>query len=431
MLVQIKYGPIDFQVREPVSPLIAALKHTNQTLELQVTQEYTGQQRQLCFLLPMWKEILDFDFQPNTVKDIVTGKAYQRPLGGLAAVTNVGLDQNWLGYDLALSNLYAFGRIAWDANLSAREIVDEWTRLTFGHDAQVVDTINSLQLRSWRVYENYTGPLGAGGMTDIIGVHYGPGIESSERNGWGQWHRADEKGIGMDRTVATGTGYISQYPAALAALYESLKDCPDNLLLFMHHVPYTHVLHSGKTVIQHIYDAHYEGAEEAQGFPEQWQRLHGKIDEERYQAVLKKLLYQAAYAYVWRDAICDWFYKTSQIADTLDRVGHHPGRVEAEAMSLTGYAVQPITPWEDASGSKAITCAATPLRRHHAIQWESRLVQPGRAVLRSEQRRLALPGLRGRSTDWTMDRRRKLSQPEGQCSYQHALHHDRHCAAPR
>jgi alpha-glucuronidase len=360
VLVQIKYGPIDFQVREPVSPLIAALKQTNQTLELQVTQEYTGQQRQLCFLLPMWKEILDFDFQPNTVKDIVTGKAYKRPLGGLVAVTNVGLDQNWLGHDLALSNLYAFGRIAWNANLSSHEIVDEWTRLTFGHDAQVVDAINSLQLRSWRVYENYTGPLGAGGLTDIIGVHYGPGIESSERNGWGQWHRADEKGIGMDRTVATGTGYISQYPPALSALYESLKDCPDNLLLFMHHVPYTHVLHSGKTVIQHIYDAHYEGADEAQSFPEQWQRLHGKIDEERYQAILKKLQYQAAYAYVWRDAICDWFYKTSQIADALDRVGHHPGRVEAEAMSLTGYTVEPITPWEDASGSKAISCAAAP-----------------------------------------------------------------------
>jgi alpha-glucuronidase len=360
VLVQIKYGPIDFQVREPVSPLIAALKHTNETLELQVTQEYTGQQRQLCFLLPMWKEILDFNFQPNLVKDIVAGKTYKRPLGGFVAVTNVGLDQNWLGHDLALSNLYAFGRIAWNANLSSRQIVDEWTRLTFGHNAQVVDAIDSLQLRSWRMYENYTGPLGAGGLTDIIGVHYGPGIESSERNGWGQWHRADEKGIGMDRTAATGTGYISQYPPPLASLYESLKDCPDNLLLFMHHVPYTHVLHSGKTVIQHIYDSHYEGAEEAQTFPEQWQRLHGKIDEERYQSVLTKLQYQAAYAYVWRDGICNWFFKTSQIADALNRVGHHLDRIEAEAMSLEGYAVVPITPWEDASGSKAITCAASP-----------------------------------------------------------------------
>jgi alpha-glucuronidase len=363
VLVQIKYGPIDFQVREPVSPLIAALQHTNETLELQVTQEYTGQQRQLCFLLPMWKEILDFDFKtankPVYVKDIVAGKIYKRPLGGFVAVTNVGLDQNWLGYDLAMSNLYAFGRIAWDANLSSRAIVDEWTRLTFGHDNQVVDTIDSLQLRSWRVYENYTGPLGAGGLTDIIGVHYGPGIESSERNGWGQWHRADGEGIGMDRTVATGTGYIAQYPPAVASLYESLKDCPDNLLLFMHHVPYTHVLHSGKTVIQHIYDSHYEGAEEAQRFPEQWQRLHGKIDEERYQAVLKKLQYQAAYSYVWRDAVCNWFFKTSQIADALDRVGHHPNRVEAEAMVLEGYSVEPITPWEDASGSKAITCEAS------------------------------------------------------------------------
>jgi len=363
VLVQIKYGPIDFQVREPVSPLIAALKQTNQTLEFQVTQEYTGQQRQLCFLLPMWKEILDFNFQaanqPALVKDIVAGKTSKRPLGGFVAVTNVGLDRNWLGHDLAMSNLYAFGRIAWNADLSSRAIVDEWTRLTFGHDAQVVDTIDNLQLRSWRVYENYTGPLGAGGLTDIIAIHYGPGIESSERNGWGQWHRADEKGIGMDRTGAAGTGYVSQYPAPLASLYESLETCPDSLLLFMHHVPYTHVLHSGKTVIQHIYDSHYEGAEEAQGFPRQWQRLHGKIDEERYQAVLKKLQYQAAYAYVWRDAICDWFSKTSHIADASARVGHHPGRIEAEAMSLEGYAVEAITPWEDASESKVIACVAS------------------------------------------------------------------------
>lgn len=363
VLVQIKYGPIDFQVREPVSPLIAALKHTNQTLEFQVTQEYTGQQRQLCFLLPMWKEILDFDFrsgsEPSRVKDIVSGKTFQRPLGGLVAVTNVGLDQNWLGHDLAMSNLYAFGRIAWNTDLSARAIIDEWTRLTFGHNAQVVDTIDSLQLRSWRIYENYTGPLGAGGLTDIIGVHYGPGIESSERNGWGQWHRADENGIGMDRTAATGTGFVSQYPPALASLYESLETCPDNLLLFMHHVPYMHLLHSGKTVIQHIYDSHYAGADEAQGFPEQWQRLHGKIDEERYQAVLEKLQYQAAYAFVWRDAICNWFFKNSRIADTMDRVGHHPGRIEAETMSLEGYAIEPVTPWEDASGSLAIACSAS------------------------------------------------------------------------
>lgn len=362
VLVQIKEGPIDFQVREPVSPLIGALKHTNETLEFQVTQEYTGQQRQLCFLLPMWKEVLDTDLRAEgrstPVKDIVSGKTFGRPVGGLVAVTNVGLDQNWLGYDLAMANLYGFGRIAWDPNLSSRDIVDEWTRMTFGRDSQVVDTVNDLELSSWRVYESYTGPLGAGGLTDIIGVHYGPGIESSERNGWGQWHRADEKGIGMDRTVATGTGYIGQYSPPLAHMYESLGTCPDNLLLFMHHVPYTYVLHSGKTVIQHIYDSHYEGAAEAQQFPEKWRLLHGRVDEERWAAVLRKLQYQAAYAEFWRDDVNDWFYKTSGIPDAHGRVGHYPGRVEAESMSLQGYTVEPITPWEGASGGKAVACSS-------------------------------------------------------------------------
>ncbi|MBV9084287.1 MAG: glucosiduronase, partial [Acidobacteriaceae bacterium] len=370
VVVQIKHGPIDFQVREPVSPLFAALKRTNEVIELQITQEYTGQQRHLCFLLPMWKEALDFDLRAGNrstpVKDIISGRTFHRPVGGFVGVANVGRDPNWLGYDLAMANLYAFGRIAWNADLETRDIVDEWTRLTFGSEAGVVDTIDNLQLRSWRVYENYTGALGVGGLTDIaggpggyVGSHYGPGIESSERNGWGQWHRADENGIGMDRTVATGTGYIGQYPPEVASMYESLKTCPDNLLLFTHHVPYRYVLHSGKTVIQHIYDSHYDGAAEAQTFPEQWKRLHGCVDEERYQAVLAKLEYQAGHAIVWRDAVCNWFFRESKILDAQGRVGHHPDRIEAEAMSLDGYTVEPIEPWEDASGGKAISCPAS------------------------------------------------------------------------
>ncbi len=215
VLVQVKYGPIDFQVREPVSPLFGALKRTNETIEVQVTQEYTGQQRHLCFLVPMWKQMFDFDMRVGNrhtpVKDIVSGKSFGRPTGGFVGVTNVGTDPNWLGYDLAMANLYGFGRLAWNPDLGSEDVVDEWTRLTFGLNDRVVATINDMQLRSWRVYEDYTGPLGVGGLTDIIrgpngavGSHYGPGIESSERNGWGQWHRADENGIGMDRTVATG-----------------------------------------------------------------------------------------------------------------------------------------------------------------------------------------------------------------------------------
>ena len=327
VVIQIKYGPIDFQVREPASPLFGAMPNTNQAIELQVTQEYTGQQRQLIFLAPMWKEMLDFDMHVNgasTVKQIVTGETWHRPLGGFNAVVNVGLDENWLAHPLAMANLYAYGRLAWNPDLSAAQIADEWTRLAFNNKPQVVGTISKMLLSSWHIYEKYTGPLGAGTLTDILGDHYGPGIESSERNGWGQWHRADEHGIGMDRTIATGTGYIGQYSPEVQKKYETRAACPDELLLFMHHVPYTYVLHSGKTVIQHIYDSHYDGAEQAAALVTQWESLHGQIDDERYEDVLKRLQYQAEFAIVWRDTVVNWFYKTSGIPDAKGRVGTIP-----------------------------------------------------------------------------------------------------------
>ena len=359
-IIQIKHGPIDFQVREPVSPVFGTLQHTNEAIELQVTQEYTGQQRHLCYLVPMWKQVLDFDLRasdrPTPVRDLVSGRSFHRPTGGLIAVANAGLDANWLGNDLAMANLYGFARLAWDPLLTPREIAEEWTRQTFSHDALVDGTIVGLQLESWPAYESYTGPLGAGTLTDIIGIHFGMSVESSERNGWGQWHRADERGIGMDRTVATGTGFIGQYTPQVARQYESLANCPDELLLFMHHVPYTYVLHSGKTVIQHIYDSHYEGAARAQSFVERWRMLRGRVDEQRYQAVLDRFEFQTGHAIVWRDAICEWFLKASGIADAKGRAGHHPDRVEAESMQLDGYSVVAVTPWETASGGRAVSC---------------------------------------------------------------------------
>ncbi len=363
VILQIKHGPIDFQVREPASPLFGALEHTNQVVELQITQEYTGQQRHLCFLIPMWKEVLDFDMHAKgagtPVKQLVAGKTFNRPVGGFVAVSNVGLDRNWLGHHLAVANLYGFGRLAWNPDLSSEQIAREWTRQTFNDDAQVVKTISDMLVRSWSIYEKYTGPLGAGTLTDIINIHYGPAIESSEYNGWGQWHRADEKGIGMDRTVATGTGFIGQYRPPVARVFESLETCPDELLLFMHHVPYTHVLHSGKTVIQHIYDSHYEGASEAEGLVEEWKTLKGRIDELRYYEVLDRLEYQAGHARVWRDSVCNWFLRKSGIADLRGRAGKFPNRIEAENMRLDGYESEEITPWEAASGAKAIRCART------------------------------------------------------------------------
>jgi alpha-glucuronidase len=361
VIVQIKHGPIDFQVREPVSPLFAGLQKTNEAIELEISQEYTGQQRHLVYLVPMWKEALDTDMlasktAPSKVRDIVTGKTFGHSGGGFVGVSNVGLDDYWLGHPLAMANLYGFGRLAWDPELSSTAIADEWTRLTFGNDPQVRSVVDKLQLDSWHVYEGYTGPLGAGTLTDIIGIHFGPGIESSERNGWGQWHRADQDGVGMDRTVATGTGYIGQYPPALAAKYESLKTCPDELLLFMHHVPYDYRLHSGKTVIQHIYDTHYEGAAAAAAQVGEWESLRGKIPERTYLEVDRRLQYQAGHAIVWRDAVAEWFHETSGIDDRLGRVDNHPDRIEAEAMELNGYVPVAVTPWETASEGHAVVC---------------------------------------------------------------------------
>jgi alpha-glucuronidase len=360
VVIQIKHGPIDFQVREPVSPLFAALRHTSQAIELQITQEYTGQQRHLVFLVPMWKVALDTDMRVQNrytpVSSIVSGKAFRQPLGGFVGVANVGLDANWLHHPLAMANLYGFGKLAWNPDFTTQEIADGWTRLTFGNNPKVLFVINGLLENSWRVYELYTGPLGMGTLTNILGIHYGPGIESAERNGWGQWFRADSKGIGMDRTVATGTGYIGQYPPELAKTYESLETCPDSLLLFMHHVPYGHVLHNGKTLVQYVYDSHYEGASLAGSYPSRWKALRGLIDDQRYWQILALFEYQAGHAVVWRDAVTEWFQRASGIPDKLGRVGHYGNRVEAESVQADGYTPVDVTPWETASGGKAVVC---------------------------------------------------------------------------
>jgi alpha-glucuronidase len=359
VIIQTKEGPIDFQAREPVSPLFAGLQQTGQVMELQITQEYTGQQRHLVYLAPMWKQVLDFDLradgQPSPVKEIIAGKRFHRRLGGMVAVAGVGRDR-WLGSPLALANLYAFGRLAWNPELKPEEIAAEWTRQTISANPEVVSTVVKMLMQSWPAYENYTGPLGLQTLTDITGSHYGPNIESSELNGWGQWHRADKDGVGMDRSVSTDTGYAGQYPPEVAKMYESAATTPDELLLFFHHVPYTYKLHSGKTVIQHLYDSHYEGAEQAAQFAREWARLEGKIDQPLYEQVRERLVYQAGHAIVWRDAIVQYFLKLSGIPDEKGRAGHYPGRLEAEDARLTGYKIIDVTPWEDASGGKTVSC---------------------------------------------------------------------------
>jgi alpha-glucuronidase len=359
VVIQTKEGPIDFQAQEPVSPLFGGLTKTNQAMEVQVTQEYTGQQRHLVYLAPMWKGVLDFDMRvggkSTPVKDIIAGKTFGRPLGGMIAVSGVGRD-HWLGSPLAMANLYAVGRLAWNPDLTAREIAQEWVRLTISNEPEIVDTVTNMLMQSWPAYVNYTGPLGMQTLTDITGSHYGPNIESSEKNGWGQWHRADHLGVGMDRTVAKGTGFVGQYSPEVAKMYESAATTPDDLLLFFHHVPYTYKLHDGKTVIQYIYDSHYLGAEQAAHLVNEWASLKGSVNADLYNNVHARLEYQAGHAIVWRDAIVQYFHKLSGIPDDQGRAGNFPGRLEAEDARLTGYQVIDVTPWEDASRGRAVSC---------------------------------------------------------------------------
>ncbi|GIN57041.1 xylan alpha-1,2-glucuronidase [Lederbergia ruris] len=322
VILQIKNGPMDFQVREPVSPLFGALEKTNQMMEFQVAQEYTGQQKDLCFLVPLWKEVLEFDTyakgEGSKVKNIVNGSLFNDKFSGICAVSNIGNDENWTGNTLAQANLYGYGRLIWNPDLTSEEIAEEWIRSTFGQDPSVVEQIKQMLLDSWSIYENYTAPLGVGWMVNPH-HHYGPNIDGYEYSVWGTYHFADRDGIGVDRTIETGTGYAGQYYSPNKEMYNNLETCPDELLLFFHHVPYTYKLKSGKTVIQHIYDTHFKGAEQVEELIEKWNGLRGKIDEIRFVNVSERFQLQLKNAKEWRDQVNTYFYRKSGIADENNR----------------------------------------------------------------------------------------------------------------
>lgn len=323
VLLQIKNGPVDFQPREPVSPLIGGLEKTNQMLEFQITQEYTGQQRHLCYLVPMWKEILEFDTfakGPGTsVKKIISGEVYNTRFSGFAAVTNIGDDANWTGHQLAQANTFGYALLAWNPDLTSEEIAETWIRLTFSNDSRVVKPIKDMLLCSWRTYENYTAPLGIGWMVNPSN-HYGPNVDGYEYDRWGTYHRADIKGIGVDRTVKSGTGYAGQYRKEVAGLYEDLEKCPEELLLFFHHVSYDYRLKSGETLIQYIYNSHFEGAEQAEELKRKWESLKGMVEDDVFTHVLSRLEVQVVNSREWRDVINTYFFRKTGIPDQLGRV---------------------------------------------------------------------------------------------------------------
>ena len=321
VILQIKNGPMDFQVREPVHPLFGGLTKTNQMLEVQIAQEYTGQQRHLCYLIPMFKQILQFRTyvreEEDTVMDIVSGRTFEQHNCGMAAVANTGNDDNWTGHDMAAANWYGFGRLSFEPELSAEEIAREWIRVTYGNDEQVEETLMFLLMSSWPAYESYTSPLGIGWMVTPDN-HYGPSVDGYEYSRWGTYHRADHWGIGVDRSHE-GTGYALLYREPNASVYDDREKCPDELLLFFHHIPYTWKLRSGKTVIQHIYDSHFEGVETVDEMAEQFEKLQGKLPDKAYRRMAGRFMEQKEHAREWRDQINAYFYRKSGIMDEKGR----------------------------------------------------------------------------------------------------------------
>lgn len=322
VILQIKNGPMDFQVREPVSPLFGGLKKTNMILEVQAAQEYTGQQIDVCYLIPMWKEVLNFETYAkeggSTVADIVSGRTYNQAYCGIAAVSNTGNDYNWTGHDLAAANFYGFGRLSWDTELSSEQIAKEWIKQTFKHDEKVVNTVFDILMKSWPVYEKYTSPLGIGWMVNP-NHHYGPNIDGYEYDRWGTYHRADRNGMGVDRTVKNGTGYTGQYNEPIASMYENKETCPEELLLFFHYVDYDYKLKSGKTLIQHIYDTHFEGVQEVIKMIKDWEELEGLVPQDVYERVATRLNMQLENAREWCDRVNTYFYRKSGVEDEKGR----------------------------------------------------------------------------------------------------------------
>ncbi|MCD7726720.1 MAG: alpha-glucuronidase [Clostridiales bacterium] len=330
VILQIKNGPMDFQVREPISPLFGGLTRTNQMLEVQIAQEYTGQQIHLCYLIPWFKQILQFQTglknartENATVAQLISGEAFLNKNCGMAAVCNTGDDDNWTGHDMAAANLYGFGRLSFDSELSAEEIALEWIRLfyldmggtesTAPHRQEIEEIILEMLIRSWGIYEKYNAPLGIGWMV-VPHHHYGPDVDGYEYSRWGTYHRADHMGIGVDRT-GKGTGFTQQYLEPNASMYEQPHTTPEELLLFFHHLPYTYRLKTGKSIIQHIYDSHFEGVQDVEEMIRKWSRIEQLLPQDMTQNVTARLSMQLESAKEWRDVINSYFYRKSGIPD--------------------------------------------------------------------------------------------------------------------
>ena len=253
----------------------------------------------------------------GTVAYVISGRTFGNSNCGIAAVCNTGNDKNWTGNDLAAANFYGFARLAFNTGLTAKEIAEEWIRMSISCDEEVIDTILGILLPSREIYENYTTPMGIGWMVTPH-EHYGCSVDGYEYSRWGTYHRADHLGMGVDRTDK-GTGYAQQYHEPNASMYNDMTTCPEELLLFFHHVPYTWKLKSGKPLIQHWYDSHFRGVEQVEEMIKAWESLEGKIDGGVYATVRGRFDRQLHNAKEWRDQVNSYFYRKSGIADEKGR----------------------------------------------------------------------------------------------------------------
>lgn len=315
ILVQVKNGPIDFQPREPFSPLFGAMHQTPLMMEFQLTQEYLGQGTHLVFEAPMFKEVLNADTyskgKGSTVKKVIDGSLDNHSLNGIAGVSNIGNDINWCSHPFAQANWYALGRLCWDYDLASEQIAVEWIRQTFSNDNSFVDPVKKIMLRSHETLVNYMTPLG---LTHIMynGHHYGPMPwgNTLNRPDWNPvyYHKADSIGIGFNRT-ATGTNALAQYSTEVQNQFNDVNKCPEDYLLWFHHVPWDHRMRSGRNLWEELCNKYYTAVDSVKRIQQQWNKLGKYIDAERFDHVKQLLSIQVKDAIWWRNA-CLLYFQT-------------------------------------------------------------------------------------------------------------------------
>jgi alpha-glucuronidase len=317
VVLQVKNGPIDFQPREPFHPLFGAMPKTALGMEFQITKEYLGFSTHLAYLGTLYEEVLRADTfssgAGSTVARVVDGSLGGPGITAMAGVANTGRDRNWSGSQFDQANWYAFGRLAWNPQLSARDIAADWVRLTFGTDARLVDDIVGIMMRSREAVVNYMTPLGLAHLM-ATGHHYGPGpwVADQSRPEWNPvyYHRADANGIGFDRT-ATGSNALSQYAAQVAVQFVDPERTPPEYLLWFHHVSWDHRLSSGRTLWQELALRYDSGVQSVAGMQADWAKLAGRVDAERHAEVAAMLGVQLKEARWWRDASLAYWQSVS------------------------------------------------------------------------------------------------------------------------